>query len=154
MVDESSDYTHSFFLKRKSDQIQKMLIWIRILSKKYNIEIKRIRLDNSGENRSLQKECDKANMGITFEFTASGTLQQNSVAESDRIPSTTPCADPPRDARDSGSAGSHSTHLETSSSDQPSMVTYMEPQTVPSYMSVKCTRQKLRMPNFTCATHA
>ena len=35
----------------------------------------------------------------------------------DRIPSTTPGADPPRDARDSGSARSHSTHLETSSSD-------------------------------------
>ena len=38
---------------------------------------------------------------------------------SDRIPSTTPGADPPRDARDSGSARSHSTHLETSSSDRP-----------------------------------
>ena len=34
----------------------------------------------------------------------------------DRIPSTTPGAEPPRDARDSGSARSHSTHLETSSS--------------------------------------
>ena len=30
----------------------------------------------------------------------------------------------------------------------------MEPQTVPSYMSVKCTRRTLRMPNFTRATHA
>ena len=38
---------------------------------------------------------------------------------SDRIPSTNPGAEPPRDARDSGSARSHSTHLETSSSDQP-----------------------------------
>ena len=36
----------------------------------------------------------------------------------DRIPSTTP-ADPPRDAKDSGSARSHSTHLETSSSNRP-----------------------------------
>ena len=36
-----------------------------------------------------------------------------------RIPSTNPGADPPRDARDSGSARSHSTHLETSSSDRP-----------------------------------
>ena len=36
---------------------------------------------------------------------------------SDRIPSTTPGAEPPRDAKDSGSARSHSTHLETSSSD-------------------------------------
>ena len=60
-------------------------MWIRGLSKKYKIEIKRIRLDNSGENRSLQKECDKANLGIIFEFTSPGTPQQNSVAER-RIP--------------------------------------------------------------------
>ena len=85
VVDEFSDCTHSLFLKRKSDQTQIMLIWIRSLSKKHNIEIKRIRLDNSGENRSLQKECDKANLGITFEITAPGTPQQNSVAER-RIP--------------------------------------------------------------------
>ena len=73
---------------------------------------------------------------------------------SDRIPSTTPGAEPPRDARDSGSARSHSTHLETSSSDRLKMVTYTEPQTASSYMSVKFTRRTLRMPNFTLATHA
>ena len=71
----------------------------------------------------------------------------------DRIPSTTPGAEPPRYARDSGSARSHSTHLETSSSDRPKMVTYTDPQTVPSYMSVNFTRRTLRMPNFTRATH-
>ena len=38
---------------------------------------------------------------------------------SDRIPSTNPGAEPPRDARDSGSARLHSMHLETSSLDQP-----------------------------------
>ena len=37
----------------------------------------------------------------------------------DRIPSTTPGAEPPRDVKDSGSARSHSTHLETSSSNRP-----------------------------------
>ena len=37
----------------------------------------------------------------------------------DRNPSTTPGAEPPRDARDSGSARSPSMHLETSSSDRP-----------------------------------
>ena len=73
---------------------------------------------------------------------------------SDKIPSTTPGAEPPRDARDSGSARSHSMHLETSSSDRPKMVTYMEPQTVPIYMSVTCTRRTLRMPSFTLAAHA
>ena len=34
---------------------------------------------------ACKKECDKANLGITFEFTAPGTPQQNSVAER-RIP--------------------------------------------------------------------
>ena len=37
----------------------------------------------------------------------------------DRIPSTTPGAEPPRGTRDSGSARSHSTHLETSSQKRP-----------------------------------
>ena len=41
------------------------------------------------------------------------------VGNGNRIPSTTPGAEPPRDAKDSGSARSHSTHLETSSSNRP-----------------------------------
>ena len=85
IVDEFSDYTHSFFLKKKSDQIMILPMWIKGIAKKHRIEIKRIRLDNSGENKSLQKECDKQNLGIIFEFTAPGTPQQNSVAER-RIP--------------------------------------------------------------------
>ena len=72
----------------------------------------------------------------------------------DRIPSTTPGAEPPRDAKDSGSARPHSMHLETSSSNRPLMVTYMESHTVLTYMSVKCTRRTLGMPSFTRAPHA
>ena len=34
------------------------------------------------------------------------------------------------------------------------MVTYMDPQTAPSYMSVKCARRTLRRPYFTRAPHA
>ena len=60
-------------------------MWIKGIAKKHRIEIKRIRLDNSGENKSLQKECDKQNLGIIFEFTAPGTSQENSIAER-RIP--------------------------------------------------------------------
>ena len=81
VVDEFSDCSHSFFLKRKSDQIELLPIWIKELKAKYGTDIKYIRLDNSGENRSLQKECDKQNLGIIFEFTAPGTPQQNSVVE-------------------------------------------------------------------------
>ena len=85
VVDEFSDYTHSFFLNKKSDQIKILPMWIKGIAKKHRIEIKRIRLDNSGENKSLQKECDKQNLGIIFEFTAPGTPQHNSIAER-RIP--------------------------------------------------------------------
>ena len=46
-------------------------------------------------------------------------LDNDDLWHSHRIPSTTPGAEPPRDAKDSGSARSHSTHLETSSSDRP-----------------------------------
>ena len=85
VVDEFSDCVHSFFLNKKSDQIKILPMWIKGIAKKHRIEIKRIRLDNSGENKSLQKECDKQNLGIIFEFTAPGTPQQNSIAER-RIP--------------------------------------------------------------------
>ena len=81
VVDEISDCSHSFFLKRKSDQIELFPIWIKELKTRYGIDIKYIRLDNSGENRSLQNECDKQNLGIIFEFSAPGTPQQNSVVE-------------------------------------------------------------------------
>ena len=66
VVDEFSDCSNSFFLKRKSDQIEMIPIWIKELQAKYGIDIKCIRLDNSGENKSLQKECDKQNLGIIF----------------------------------------------------------------------------------------
>ena len=87
-VDEFSDCSHSFFLKRKNYQIIMIPIWIKGLKAKYGIDVKHIRLDNSGENRSLQKECEKQNLGIIFEFTAPGTPQQNSVVQR-KIPTLT-----------------------------------------------------------------
>ena len=72
----------------------------------------------------------------------------------DRIPSTTPGAEPPRDTRDSGSARSHSTHLETSSSDRPKWSPTRSSTRYQDQMSVTCTRWTLRMPSFTRAAHA
>ena len=63
VVDQFSDCSHSFFLKRKSDQIELFPIWIKELKAKYGIDIKYIRLGNSGENRSLQNECNKQTLG-------------------------------------------------------------------------------------------
>ena len=44
------------------------------------IEIK-IRLDNAGENLSLQEEMNKSKWNIKFEFTAPNTPQQNGKVE-------------------------------------------------------------------------
>ena len=75
-------------------------------------------------------------------------------ANNDRTPSTTPGAEPPRDARDSGSARSHSTHLETSSSDRPKWSPTRSVTRYQDQISVTCTRRTLSMPSFTRATHA
>ena len=86
VVDEFSDCSHSFFLKRKSDQIKMIPIWIKELKAKYGIDIKYIRLDNSGENKSLQKECDNQNLGIIFEFTAPGTPIKTQLSKEKYLP--------------------------------------------------------------------
>ena len=35
IVDEAIDYTHTFFLKKKSDLVETMIIWIKNLFMKY-----------------------------------------------------------------------------------------------------------------------
>ena len=58
-----------------------ILLWIKILGKKYHIYIKKIRLDSSREKRMLQEKAGQENLAIKFEFTAPGTPQQNSMVE-------------------------------------------------------------------------
>ena len=43
--------------------------------------MKIIRCDNAGENKVLERESDKNELGIIFEFTAPGKPQQNGVVE-------------------------------------------------------------------------
>ena len=43
--------------------------------------MKIIRCDNAGENKVLERESDKNELGINFEYTAPGTPQQNGVVE-------------------------------------------------------------------------
>ena len=81
IVDDATDYTHSFCLKRKSDLVETLTIWIKNLFMKYNIRIQKIRLDKSGENRMLQIKANQQNLGIKFEFTAPGTPQQKNLVE-------------------------------------------------------------------------
>ena len=81
LVDEATGYKKSFFMKKKSDQVVEIAQWLKNLNDKRGIKVKMIRCDNAGENKSLEEWCDKEGLGITFEYTAPGTPQQNGVVE-------------------------------------------------------------------------
>ena len=81
LVDEATKYKKSFFLKKKNEQVEPIIDWIKALKARHKIQVKIIRCDNAGENKVLERESDKNELGIIFEYTAPGTPQQNGVVE-------------------------------------------------------------------------
>ena len=80
-VDEATKYKKSFFLKKKNEQVEPIIRWIKALKASHKIQVKIFRCDNAGENKVLERESDKNELGIIFEYTAPGTSQQNRVVE-------------------------------------------------------------------------
>ena len=78
LVDEATKYKKSFFLKKKNEQVEPIIHWIKASKARHKIQVKLIRCDNAGENKVLERESDKNELGIIFEFTAP---QQNGVVE-------------------------------------------------------------------------
>ena len=93
-------------------------------------------LDRKNGNNLWKKalEMEMYNIGVAFEILEDGKTGPAGYTKvsghliwsvnmdftrSERIASTTPGAEPPGDAKDSGSARPHSTHLETSSTNRP-----------------------------------
>ena len=66
VVDEFSDCSHRFFLRRKNDQIELFPDWIKELKAKYGIDIKYIRLDNSGEKKALKMNVRNKILGSSL----------------------------------------------------------------------------------------
>ena len=58
-----------------------MIPFLKSLHARFGRGVCYIRCDNAGENIALQRECEKAGLGIQFEFTAPGTPQQNGRVE-------------------------------------------------------------------------
>ena len=81
LVDEATKYKKSFFLKRKNEQVEPIIDWIKALKARHKIQVKNIRCDNAGENKVLERESDKIDLGIISEYTSPGTPQQNGVVE-------------------------------------------------------------------------
>ena len=81
LVDEASKYKKSFFLEKNNEQDEPIIDWIKALKARHKNQVKIIRCDNAGENIVLERESDKNEFGIIFEYTASGTPRQNGVME-------------------------------------------------------------------------
>ena len=58
-----------------------MVTFLKELKQKEGVTVKKIRCDNAGENKTLQKHLEKEGMGITFEFTPPNSPQFNARVE-------------------------------------------------------------------------
>lgn len=76
-VDDCVDVCWSEFLECKSDTTKKMIPLIKELQAKYGYTVMYICCDNVGGNLKLEEASQKEGLGIQFEYTAPGTLQQN-----------------------------------------------------------------------------
>ena len=81
LVDEATKYKKSFFLRKKSEQVEPIIDWIKALKARNKIQVKIIRCDNTGENKVLERESDNNELWIVFEYIAPGTPQQIGVEE-------------------------------------------------------------------------
>ena len=81
VVDDATDANWSYIQKKKSELAENMIQLILDLKNKNNVTTKFIRCDNAGENKKLEEECKRRGLGITFEYTAVGTPQQNGKVE-------------------------------------------------------------------------
>ena len=75
LVDEETKNKKSFY------QVEPIIDWIEALKARHTIQVKIIRCDNAGQNKVLERESDKNELGIICEYTAPGTPQQNGVVE-------------------------------------------------------------------------
>ena len=48
---------------------------------KYKIQVKFVCCDNARENKKLKQKCNVEGLGIIFEYTMTGTPQQNAYVE-------------------------------------------------------------------------
>ncbi len=81
IVDDATGFAFSYFLKKKSETAGKITSLIKHLKATLNYQVKFLRCDNAGENISTEEACKEEGLGVTFEFTAPNTPQQNGRVE-------------------------------------------------------------------------
>ena len=81
VVDDRTDYSWSYFLKRKSETKDKICELVLELKSKNGYNVLFIRCDKAGENKTAQQELKRIAPSIKFEYTAPDTPQQNGRVE-------------------------------------------------------------------------
>ena len=79
--DQASCMKWSFFVRNKDEQVEPIIDLIKEIHTTTERVVSFIRCDNAGENKLLEKQCRKEGLGITFEYTARNTPQQNGQVE-------------------------------------------------------------------------
>jgi hypothetical protein len=80
-VDDFSRYTWVIFLREKTNTIEEFKIWYKKIKNLYGLKAIRIRSDHGTEFENTQFSLFCDSKGITHEFSAPKTPQQNGVAE-------------------------------------------------------------------------
>ena len=62
LVDEATKYKKSFFLKKKNEQVEPIIDWIKALKARHKTQVKIIRCDNTGENKVLEPQGHHSRM--------------------------------------------------------------------------------------------
>jgi hypothetical protein len=83
IVDEATRYKWSFFLKNKSALPEQLVDFLK-LREQTDYPVRRVRMDNSGENKYFQSNVlnkDDKLSKVKVEFNALGIPMQNGVVE-------------------------------------------------------------------------
>ena len=81
IVENSSSYIWSFFLKEKSDLVDAMVGLIQSFKNKYNFQVRFLHFSNAGENQAFEWTCKQEGLGVNFKYTAPSIPQWNGCIE-------------------------------------------------------------------------
>ena len=81
VLDDASDCGFSFFMSHKDMLALKLVPFVKKLKAEFNIDVRIIRCDNAGENKSFEEASKREGLNIKFEYTAVNTPQQNGRVE-------------------------------------------------------------------------
>ncbi|KAJ9565812.1 LOW QUALITY PROTEIN: hypothetical protein OSB04_001778 [Centaurea solstitialis] len=81
LVDEFSRFTWLEFLRAKSDAADRIIAFIKRIQVSLNLKVKKLRSDNETEFRNTKLQSFLEDVGISHNFSAVRTPQQNGVVE-------------------------------------------------------------------------